>query len=64
MPSLHFNPSALSFGQIEIGHSVQTAIELRNDGTSAAVIDSIAVTGSAFTRGGYMRHEPRPGLEL
>ena len=51
MPSLHFVPAAIDFGQLEIGRGGQTTFELRNDGTAAAPIQSLTVSGAGFARG-------------
>ncbi len=51
MPDLHFNPTSLAFGRLEIGQSAQTTIELRNDGSGPAPIDAIAIAGAGFSKG-------------
>ena len=52
MPNLHFNPTSIAFGQVEIGSTAaQTTIEVRNDGALPTPIDAISVTGASFTRG-------------
>ncbi|MDQ3297470.1 MAG: choice-of-anchor D domain-containing protein [Myxococcota bacterium] len=51
MPDLHFNPTSLSFGVLEIGQGSQTTVELRNDGALAVPISAIGIAGAAFTKG-------------
>ncbi|MDQ3339383.1 MAG: choice-of-anchor D domain-containing protein [Myxococcota bacterium] len=51
MPDLHFHPTSLAFGPLEIGVGAQTTIELRNDGATAVPITAIAVVGAGFTKG-------------
>ena len=46
-----FTVGQLDFGLIEVGHPAQQTIELHNSGSSDEPIDSIAVTGAAFSRG-------------
>lgn len=51
MPDLHFNPTSVTFGTLEVGQNAQATIELRNDGSGMAPIDSIEIAGTGFTRG-------------
>jgi hypothetical protein len=51
LPSLVFSPASLDLGRVEAGHPAQATIELRNEGSTAVPLDSIAVSGGGFSRG-------------
>lgn len=50
-PTLRFVPASIDFGAVEVGEDAQATIQLINDDTAEAPIDSIAVTGAAFASG-------------
>lgn len=51
MPDLHFNPTSITLGPLEVGSTGQSSIELRNDGTAAAPIGAITFAGAGYTQG-------------
>jgi hypothetical protein len=57
-PLASFNPSSLSFGTIEIGHSSTKSVTLTNTGTTALDITSVNVTGA--DAGDYTPSNPCP----
>jgi len=46
------NPTALSFGDVTVGHNQPLAVTVTNTGTSSVTISQVQISGSAFTESG------------
>ena len=46
------NPSALTFGEVTLGHSQPLSVTVSNTGESSTTISQIQISGSAFTQSG------------
>ena len=50
--TLGANPSALTFGEVTLGHDQPLSVTVSNTGESSATISQIQISGSAFTQSG------------
>ena len=58
-PIASFSPAALNYGTVKVGKSVTKNVVLKNVGTTALTIDSIAITGADSKD--YSRSDSCPG---